>query len=684
MSDKNMITAQSPVTALPGFGPKRAQLLSKLGILRVGDFLSYFPRDYEDRTQIYSLSRAPQGVKACFRLMIASDPTLARLQRGLDVVKARAFDNTGSIEIVFFNRPYTRNQLKKGREYIFYGKAEGYPSRPSLVNPIFEDAEAPGAATGRLVPVYPLSAGLTSQMIAQGIRAAFRYCPIPESPIPDTLSEELGLIPQETAYREIHFPESAESVVQARRRFAFEELYVFCCASVGLKDKAKAKVERPLSPYPEAEFYSKLPFEPTNAQKRAVQEAFFDMTSHNRMNRLLQGDVGSGKTLVAAACAWLCFKNGRQAVIMAPTDLLARQHQKTLDSLLSCFGIRTGLIVSAMPAPDKRAALRAAAGGEYNIICGTHALLQSAVSFMDPALFVIDEQHRFGVAQRSELFKKQPDSHILVMSATPIPRTLSLIIFGDLDLSIIDEMPRGRLPIETYSIGEDKRARMEAFLQKQIKDGGQAYIVCPLIEDNGDDERAAAEDYVNKLSHALPSLRIGLMHGRLPAKGKEEVMASFAAGLLDILVSTTVIEVGIDVPNANLMIIEDAESFGLSQLHQLRGRVGRGSRRSYCILMRKGPKIPRLEVICQTSDGFKVAEEDLKLRGPGDFFGQRQHGLPAFRLADLSNDISLFEYARRAAEETFRKDPSLSLLENAPLKKRVTDLLIGDGGVKLN
>lgn len=679
-----MITPQSPVTSLPGFGPKRAQLLSKLGILRVSDFLSYFPRDYEDRTQIYPLSRAPQDIKACFRLMIGSDPTLAHLQRGMDVVKARAFDNTGSIEIVFFNRPYTKNQLKKGHEYIFYGKAEGYPLRPSIVNPIFEDTEAPGAATGRLVPIYPLSAGITSQTVEQGIKEAFRHCPIPESPIPQPLSDALRLMPQDDAYREIHFPKSAESAAQARRRFAFEELYIFCCASAGLKRKAKAKVARPLSPYPEAEFYSKLPFEPTNAQKRAVHEAFFDMTSENRMNRLLQGDVGSGKTLVAAACAWLCFKNGRQAIIMAPTDLLARQHQKTLDSLLSPFGIRTGLIVSAMPAPDKRAALRAAAGGEYNIICGTHALLQSAVGFMDPALFVVDEQHRFGVAQRSELFKKQPDSHILVMSATPIPRTLSLIIFGDLDLSVIDEMPGGRLPIETYCIGEDKRKRMEAFLQKQIKDGGQAYIVCPLIEDNGGDGRAAAEDYIRSLSEALPSLRIGLMHGRLPAKAKGEVMAGFAAGLLDVLVSTTVIEVGIDVPNANMMIIEDAESFGLSQLHQLRGRVGRGSRRSYCILMRKGPKTPRLDVICQTSDGFKVAEEDLKLRGPGDFFGQRQHGLPAFRLADLSNDMSLFEQARMGAEETFRKDPSLSHPENISLKKRVTALLAGDGGVKLN
>ncbi len=678
------LTAASPVTDLPGFGPKRAALLEKLGLTHIGDFHGYFPRDYEDRTTIYPLSRAPQDQKVCFRLICANDPTLARLRQGMQLVKVRAFDHTGSIEIVFFNRPYTKNQLFKGREYIFYGKIENYPHRPQLINPLFEEIGEDGEVTGRILPIYPLSAGISSSMIEQGVRAALQVCPTPESVLSPALEQELGLMDNGEAYRQIHFPDTFEQAAAARRRFVFEELYTFCCASVGLKWEAKTRIAKPLRYFDPEEFYRQLPFVPTDAQKRAIRDAFADMTSPNRMNRLVQGDVGSGKTLVAAACAWLCRQNGRQAVIMAPTELLARQHQKTLTGLLAPFGMQVGLLVSAMPTAEKKSALMAAANGTFDLICGTHALIQSVVEFMDPALFVVDEQHRFGVAQRSALAKKQPDSHMLVMSATPIPRTLSLIIFGDLDLSVIDQMPKGRLPIETYSIGPDKRKRMENFLLRQVQEGGQAYIVCPLIEESEVSDRESAEEYVAKLSKALPMLRIGLMHGKLPAREKEAVMAEFAAGMLDVLVSTTVIEVGIDVPNANLMIIEDAESFGLSQLHQLRGRVGRGSRQSYCILMRKGPRTPRLDVICGTNDGFKVAEEDLKLRGPGDFFGNRQHGLPAFRLADLSGDLKVFEYARRAAEETFRRDPDLSLPEHAALRERVMALLQDESGIKRN
>ncbi len=678
------LSPQSPVTDLPGFGPKRAALLEKLGLTRIGDFLGYFPRDYEDRTTVYPLSKAPPEQKACFRLIIAGDPTLARLRQGMQLVKVRAFDHTGSIEIVFFNRPYTKNQLFRGREYIFYGKLENYPQRPQLINPLFEEVGEDGEVTGRILPIYPLSAGISSGMIEQGVRAALQVCPIPESCLPPALEAELGLMDNREAYRQIHFPQSFEEAAAARRRFVFEELYTFCCASVGLKWEAKTRVSNPLQYFDPEDFYRQLPFVPTDAQKRAIRDAFADMTSQSRMNRLVQGDVGSGKTLVAAACAWLCRQNKRQAVIMAPTELLARQHQKTLTGLLAPFGMQVGLLVSAMPTAEKKAALMAAADGTFDLICGTHALIQNVVEFTDPALFVVDEQHRFGVAQRSALAKKQPDSHMLVMSATPIPRTLSLIIFGDLDLSVIDQMPRGRKPIETYSIGPDKRKRMENFLLRQVQEGGQAYIVCPLIEESEVSDRESAEEYVAKLAKALPMLRIGLMHGRLPAREKEAVMAEFAAGMLDVLVSTTVIEVGIDVPNANLMIIEDAESFGLSQLHQLRGRVGRGQRQSYCILMRKGPRTPRLEVICNTADGFKVAEEDLKLRGPGDFFGNRQHGLPAFRLADLSNDLQIFERARQAAEETFRRDPDLTLPEHAPLRARVMALLQDESGVKRN
>lgn len=671
----NNLSEKSPVTALPGFGPKRAALLKKLGIETVGDFLLYFPRDYEDRSRITTLMKRPEEGKACYRLILAAEPTSARIAGGREMVKVRAFDDTNSIDIIFFNRAYIKNQLVRGREYIFFGKVEENGRRLSMINPVFEEEGKSGGVTGRILPVYPLSAGLTSAMISQGAKAALEVCRTPESPLPLQLMEELGLPSSESAYSQIHFPDSLGEAAAAARRFVTEELYVFCAASIGLKRQSKTKISRSMERYSPEEFYKKLPFEPTNAQKRAVEEAFFDMTSPYRMNRLVQGDVGSGKTLVAAACAWLCKKNGRQAVIMAPTELLARQHVKTLKSMMAPFGINVGLLISAMTAAEKRAALAAARDGETDIICGTHALIQEGVAFKDVGLFVVDEQHRFGVAQRSRLAQKAPESHMMVMSATPIPRTLSLIIFGDLDLSVIDELPSGRRPIETYSVGEDKRKRAMAFLLKQVQQGGQAYIVCPIIEDSEENDRASAESYAAALSKAMPMLRVGLLHGRMTAEEKEAVMADFAARRLDVLVSTTVIEVGIDVPNANLIIIEDCESFGLSQLHQLRGRVGRGERQSYCVLMRKGPRSPRIEVICNTNDGFKIAEEDLRLRGPGDFFGHRQHGLPAFKLADLSKDMSLFERARTAAEETFRRDPLLNMPENAELKRRVEALL---------
>jgi len=681
MTSAKPLTPDSPVSALPGFGPKRAKAAEKLGLFRLSDFLTLYPRDYEDRTHIYRLAQAPEGVKACFRLTASTDAVLSRVKGGMQLVKLRAFDETGSVDITFFNRPYIRSQLRRGQEYIFYGRAEWFGTRLTMVNPLFEAVGKEGSATGRILPVYPLTAGLTNGLIESGVRRALEICPPPESPIPAGVEQRYKLPDAGEALRQIHFPDSAEQAFQASRRFAFEELFVYSCASKSLKQQAKTRIERRLRSVDPNEFFAALPFAPTNAQRRAVAESFFDMTGDTRMNRLVQGDVGSGKTLVAAACAWLCWRNGRQAVLMAPTELLARQHQKTLTKLLEPFGMTVGLIVSAMSPPHKRQALQNAADGTFDVICGTHALIQGNVAFRDAALFVIDEQHRFGVAQRTELAKKQPDGHMLVMSATPIPRTLSLIIFGDLDLSVIDEMPAGRKPIETYCVGEDKRRRVQSFLLKQVADGGQAYVVCPLIEEGEDPSRPSAVQYAEDLSRALPQLRVGVLHGRMAGAEKDEVMARFAAGELDVLVATSVIEVGIDVPNANLMIIENAESFGLSQLHQFRGRVGRGQRQSYCILIRRGPKVPRLEVIANTSDGFKVAEEDLRLRGPGDFFGRRQHGLPAFRFADRAADLNLFRAAAAAAEDVFRRDPAL---ESHPVLKARVEAMLSDDGVKLN
>ena len=679
MSDP--LPLSSPLTSLSGIGSKRAALFSRLGVFCLRDLLTLFPRDYEDRTNIYPLSAPPETGRGCFRLTLASDPQTSRISGGRTVVRARAFDDTGSIQIIFFNRPYIKNQLFRGQEYIFYGKPERGYGGLSLTNPLFEK-EGQGRASGRIVPVYPLTEGLNRYVVENAVREALERCPLPPDPLPPGMDRELGLPPRERAFWDIHFPPSLSKARMALKRFAFEELFTFCCAFQRLKAGARTPLKRPLEALPAEDFLSLLPFEATSAQKKAISEAFSDMTSPYRMNRMLQGDVGSGKTAVAAACAWLCAKNGRQAVIMAPTEILARQHQKTFDSLLRPMGIRVGLLVSSMAAGEKRQALELCRSGGLDIICGTHALIQKGVEFYDPALFVIDEQHRFGVGQRSALYKKQPDAHMLVMSATPIPRTLSLIIFGDLDLSVLDSLPKGRQKVQTYCVGRDKRLRALNFLQKAVSEGGQGYIVCPLIED-GESGRASAESYFKELSSYMPSLRLGLLHGRMGALEKERVMELFSKGELDVLVATTVIEVGIDVPNACIMIIENAESFGLSQLHQLRGRVGRGQRESYCILIRNGPRTARLDALCRINDGFLIAEEDLKLRGPGDFFGHRQHGLPEFKAADLSSDMDLFRTALERAQALIKKDPTLSLPENRLLRQEA-DRLIKDGGGKTN
>ncbi len=476
------------------------------------------------------------------------------------------------------------------------------------------------------------------------------------------------LCPPEEAFESIHFPENIEDAAKARRRLIFEELFVFCCAGQTLRGQGKRNPGPPLDYHDPSLFFQTLPFAPTGAQRKAVDQAFADLCGGSRMNRLLQGDVGSGKTLVAAACAWLAVQNGKQAVIMAPTELLARQHKATMEKFLSAHNIPVELLISALPAAEKRRVTARAASQEPLVLCGTHALIQNNVELPNAALIVVDEQHRFGVGQRAALNQKTDRGHLLAMSATPIPRTLTLILYGDLDVSVLDELPPGRQPVMTRMVSEAKRQDMYGFLQKEIDAGGQAYIVCPLVEEGEEaGEKKAATAYISQLQEILPRLRIGLMHGRLKAAEKEAVMASFAAGELDVLVSTTVIEVGVDVPRATLMIVENADFFGLSQLHQLRGRVGRGSRQSYCFLLHQAKNdiaLERLQTLCRTNDGFQIAETDLRLRGPGDFFGQRQSGLPGFAIADLATDMNVLEAAQQSAQTLLREDPQLT---SAPL-----------------
>ncbi len=665
---------RQPLTALPKLGPKRAQQLEKLGLCTIGDLLTLFPRDYEDRRTLRAIRDLQEGETVCVRGIIGNAPTHTRLPGGRDMCRFRVFDATGQMNVTYFHAPYLR--LEKGEEYIFFGKVEKQGSRAGMINPVREEADAMDKP-GRLLPVYPATAGITQAMLRTWVQAALDLADgnFPE-PLPEALLQRYALCGAAEAFEKIHRPETPEDVLQARRRLIFEELLVLSCGLQQRKLSLRAPAARPMQHRSPEAFFASLPFAPTGAQRRAVEDIFTDLCGGTRMNRLLQGDVGSGKTLVAAAAAWLTAKNGRQTAIMAPTELLARQHRATLERLFAPFGLRVELLVSAMTAAEKRRVKEAVAAGEIHVLCGTHALIQSDVAFADAGLFVVDEQHRFGVEQRATLGQKGNDAHLLVMSATPIPRTLSLVLYGDLDISRLNELPPGRTPIRTMVAGEEKRSGMLGFLQKNVDEGGQVYVVCPLIEENEDGGKQAATAYTQKLQRALPRCRIGLMHGKLKAAEKTAVMEHFAAGDLDILVSTTVVEVGVDVPNASVMVIENAEQFGLSQLHQLRGRVGRGSRQSWCVLMRGGGgqvAKERLEILCRTTDGFVIAEEDLKLRGPGGFLSRQQHGIVRFAVADLAKDAAVFGAARESAEWLLAQDPTLA---QHPLLQQSIDRLL--------
>ena len=528
----------APVASLRGIGPQRAAQLARLQLHTVNDFLTFFPRDYEDRREIRPIAALRDGESVCIRGVVADAPAAARLPgKNRTMCRFRVFDATGQLWITFFNAPYLR--LEKGEDYIFFGRVEIRGGRAGMINPVHEAPDAP-CAMGHLLPIYPAAAGLSQALLRQCAAAALekakgQYL----DPLPPALSEQYDFCTPEAAFTYIHRPETPEQVQAARRRLIFEELFVFSCGLQQRKLALRAPAERPLRPLPPEDFFACLPFAPTGAQRRAVDTVFADLCSGQRMNRLLQGDVGSGKTLVAAAGAWLAAKNGRQTLILAPTELLARQHAETLTRLLSPFGLRVELLCASLSAAEKRQVKEAAAAGDLDVLCGTHALLQADVYLKDAALTVVDEQHRFGVEQRAILGKKGTDAHLLVMSATPIPRTLTLTLYGDLDVSRLDELPPGRQPVRTMAAGEEKRRGMLGFLQKQVDEGGQIYIVCPLIEEGADQGKRAAVSYVQALQRQLPRCRIGLMHGRLKGAEKEAVMGAFSAGALDILVSTT-------------------------------------------------------------------------------------------------------------------------------------------------
>ena len=661
-----MADLNTDVRFIRGIGEARAKALGKLGITTLEELLAWFPRRYEDRREVLPISRLVPGETACVSAMIAAEPTLSHIRRGMDLVKVRAVDETGTLDVTFFNQTWLKNQLHVGETYIFCGKVEGSHLRKTMASPIVEQAGRQ-ERTGRIVPVYPLTAGVSQQLLGRAVRQGLDACAdiLPDC-LPDDVRQTHGLCRVNYAYENIHFPESPEALDMARRRLAFEELFFFAAGLKLLRSRRETVSSEPFAPVDMAPFYDTLPFTLTDAQRRCVEEAVADMRSGSVMNRLCQGDVGSGKTMVAAACVYFCVKNGRQAAMMAPTELLAEQHYRGLAPLMEKLGIRCALLTGSVPAKEKRTVTAGLASGEIDFAIGTHALISQQVAFARLGLVVTDEQHRFGVAQRTALAEKGAHPHMLVMSATPIPRTLALILYGDLDISVIDQLPPGRKPIETYTVTSAYYPRLYAFIRKQVESGRQVYIVCPMVSENDDlpDERKAVTDYAKKLqSEVFPDLRVVFVHGKMKAKEKDAVMAAFAQGETDILVSTTVIEVGVDVPNASLMVVENADCFGLSQLHQLRGRVGRGVHQSYCVLVsdsRNEETRQRLKAMTKTTDGFKIAEEDLRLRGPGDFFGVRQHGLPGLRVADIGCDTRLLSEAQAAAEALLAADPDLS------------------------
>ncbi len=672
------------VRYLKGVGEARAKIFAGLGINMLYDLISYFPRTYEDRSRILPIAQLQVDEPACFRAFVTSQPRTHHIRKGLDLTKLTVADETARLNLTFFNQSYVADNLEYSREYYFYGTLNGDYMGYQITNPIFEPVEQPGVLTRRIMPIYPLTAGLSNNLISRTVRQALDACldELPEL-LPAELRERYGLCDAVTAYRGIHAPDSFEALNSARHRLIFEEFFIFSVGLSLLRTGRDEKRRLPLEIPDLRTLEAALPFSLTGAQRRAIEEIAADLSSGSVMNRLVQGDVGSGKTVVAAAAAWITAKNGQQAALMAPTEILAEQHAKGLASMLQPLGVRVLLLTGSMNPAQKKTVRAAISAHEADLIIGTHALISESTDFANLGLVIADEQHRFGVAQRTALAEKGENPHLLVMSATPIPRTLALILYGDLDLSVIDELPPGRQRIDTFLVGEDKRARINAFIRKQVASGHQVYIVCPAIEEGEDESLRSAEVWAETLQKAVfPDLRVALLHGKMKPAQKEETMAAFARGEQNILVATTVIEVGVDVPNATLIVIENADRFGLSQLHQLRGRVGRGGDKSYCVLFtsnRNPETLTRLKALCKTNDGFEISREDLALRGPGDFFGTRQHGLPAFKVGSLELDMHTLQDAQAAAAEFVTSEELPTLEAYQPLMERIRALFSSAG-----
>lgn len=657
---------------LKGVGSVRAEAFYRLGVDTVGALLRYYPRTYEDWSKVYGIREAPVGETCCIRATVCNTPSKIRIPGGKLIAKSSITDGLGLMNLTFFNNKYISNMLKEGEEYYFFGKpfVNRYGAK-EMTSPIFQkSAEAAG-----IKPVYPQSADLNSKFISKCVKNVLDETDEISDFLPEEIIGENSLCSLDFAIRNIHFPKSYSDLEKARNRLIFDELFILQLGLLSIKNiNKKAVTECVMEKNYTDEFISRLPFELTGAQKKAVAEALADMKKSEPMNRLLQGDVGSGKTAVAAAIMYNAVKNGFQCALMSPTEVLAQQHERTFNRLFEKSGIKICLITGSTSAAQKKKIKQELKDGSVDLAIGTHALIQEDVEFKRLGLVITDEQHRFGVNQRASFAVKGNNPHIYVMSATPIPRTLAMIMYGDLSVSILDELPPGRQKIETYSVTSDYHDRIYGYIKKHLDRGLQGYIVCPLVEE-GENDLIPAQEYYEKLSNGVfKDYRLGLLHGRMKPSEKEEIMRRFASGDIQLLVSTVVIEVGVDVPNAVIMVIENAERFGLSQLHQLRGRIGRGSEKSSCILVsdaRNDEAVSRFRILCETNDGFKIANADLEMRGPGDFFGTRQHGLPSLRVADILTDTEMLMRSQNAAAKVIEGDKTLSKPENRRLRKQV-------------
>ena len=666
---------------LKGVGSVRAEAFYKLSVGTVGALLRYYPRTYEDWSKAYSIREAPINETCCIKAIVCDTPSKIRIPGGKLIAKSTVTDGAALMNLTFFNNKYIGNMLKEGEEYYFFGKvtANRYGAR-EMISPVFQKT----ADSIGIKPVYPQSAELNSKFIGKCMKSVLESI----EEIPDFLPQEIidgnSLCSLDFAIRNIHFPESYTALESARNRLIFDELFILQLGLLSIKNiNTKAVTSCVMEKDFSKEFISSLPFEMTNAQKKAVEEAIGDVKKNEPMNRLLQGDVGSGKTAVAATLMYNAVKNGFQCAMMAPTEVLAEQHERTFKNFFKDTDINICLITGSTSAGEKRRIKQAISDGEYDIAIGTHALIQDDVEFKKLGLVITDEQHRFGVAQRASFASKGDNPHIFVMSATPIPRTLAMIMYGDLNVSILDELPPGRQEIDTFSVTTDYHERIYNYIKKHLDKGLQGYIVCPLVEESEND-LIPAQEYFEMLSQGVFSkYRLGLLHGRMKPKDKEKIMRRFASGEIQLLVSTVVIEVGVDVPNAAIMVIENAERFGLSQLHQLRGRIGRGSEKSTCILVSDAQNeeaVSRFKILCSTNDGFKIANADLEMRGPGDFFGTRQHGLPSLKVADIITDTEILMRSQNAAASVIKKDRDLSLPENRKLRKQVDSMFKNNYG----